>query len=272
MPRIFENTFANTLEMIKLNFTDFPEHRAAFYSLLAAITEHCFVTLLQLPPQAFKVVVDSVIWAFHHQERKIADIGLKMCSDLITNVSRLPAEHQGISNAFVQAFFLQILQSVFDVLTDTLHKPGFASQCEIINLLLQHIVSGRVTVPLWDVTKENFPSNVEFISQHLLMQISTRFPHLQPPQVMQFVSGLLNFQVSLEQKRVIVRNFLVEVSFFCSLLNFLSCTIIFVIPLNDCFCSSSSSSKTKKAIPISSEKKQKVSSAPWLLKIPSVGR
>jgi exportin-1 len=211
VPRIFENTFANTLEMIKLNFTEYPEHRAAFYSLLAAITEHCFVTLLQLPPQAFKVVVDSVIWAFHHQERKIADIGLKMCSDLIINVSRLPAEHQGISNAFVQAFFLQILSSVFDVLTDTLHKPGFASQCEIINLLLQHIVSGRVTVPLWDASKENFPSNVEFISQHLLMQITTRFPHLQPPQVMQFVGGLLNFQVSLEQKRVLVRNFLVEV-------------------------------------------------------------
>jgi exportin-1 len=198
--------------MIKLNFTEFPEHRAAFYSLLAAITEHCFVTLLQLPPQAFKVVVDSVIWAFHHQERKIADIGLKMCSDLIVNVSRLPAEHQGISNAFVQAFFLHILQSVFDVLTDTLHKPGFASQCEIINLLLQHVVSNRVTVPLWDVSKENYSSNVEFISQHLLMQISSRFPHLQPPQVMQFVSGLLNFQVTLEQKRILIRNFLVEVN------------------------------------------------------------
>lgn len=212
VPRIFENTFANTLDMIKLNFTDYPEHRSAFYSLLAAITEHCFVTLLQLPPQAFKVVVDSVIWAFHHQERKIADIGLKMCSDLIVNVGRLPVEHQGISNAFVQAFFLQILQSVFDVLTDTLHKPGFASQCEIINLLLQHIVSGRVTVPLWDPAKENYPSNVEFISQHLLMQISTRFPHLQPPQVMQFVGGLLNFQITLEQKRVLVRNFLVEVN------------------------------------------------------------
>jgi exportin-1 len=40
--RIFEHTFQCTLEMITKNFSDYPEHRIHFFTLLRAVNNHCF--------------------------------------------------------------------------------------------------------------------------------------------------------------------------------------------------------------------------------------
>lgn len=42
VPTIMENVFECTLEMINKDFSEFPEHRVEFFSLLRAINIHCF--------------------------------------------------------------------------------------------------------------------------------------------------------------------------------------------------------------------------------------
>lgn len=42
VPTIMENVFECTLEMINKDFSEFPEHRVEFFSLLRAINMHCF--------------------------------------------------------------------------------------------------------------------------------------------------------------------------------------------------------------------------------------
>lgn len=42
VPIIMENVFECTLEMINKDFSEFPEHRVEFFSLLRAINLHCF--------------------------------------------------------------------------------------------------------------------------------------------------------------------------------------------------------------------------------------
>jgi exportin-1 len=42
VPLIMENVFECTLEMINKDFSEFPEHRVEFFSLLRAINLHCF--------------------------------------------------------------------------------------------------------------------------------------------------------------------------------------------------------------------------------------
>lgn len=42
VPTIMENVFECTLEMINKDFSEFPEHRVEFFSLLRAINLHCF--------------------------------------------------------------------------------------------------------------------------------------------------------------------------------------------------------------------------------------
>ena len=54
---------------------DYPEQRLQFFALLRAITNACFSTLFAMSPGQLKLVIDSIIWAFRHTERNVADTG-----------------------------------------------------------------------------------------------------------------------------------------------------------------------------------------------------
>lgn len=64
--------------MITKNFEDYPEHRLQFFALLHAIVNHCFSCLFLMSGAQLKLVVDSVVWAFRHTERNIAETGLNL--------------------------------------------------------------------------------------------------------------------------------------------------------------------------------------------------
>lgn len=59
------------------NFEEYPEHRTHFFYLLQAVNSHCFPAFLAIPPAQFKLVLDSIIWAFKHTMRNVADTGRK---------------------------------------------------------------------------------------------------------------------------------------------------------------------------------------------------
>lgn len=76
VPKIFDAVFECTLDMINKNFEDHPQHRVSFYELLQVVNAHCFKAFLNIPPAQFKLVFDSVVWAFKHTMRNVADTGL----------------------------------------------------------------------------------------------------------------------------------------------------------------------------------------------------
>lgn len=78
VPKIFDAVFECTLDMINKNFEDYPQHRVSFYELLQAVNAHCFKAFLNIPPAQFKLVFDSVVWAFKHTMRNVADTGLNI--------------------------------------------------------------------------------------------------------------------------------------------------------------------------------------------------
>jgi len=43
-----------------------------------AVNNHCFPAFLSIPPAQFKLVLDSIIWAFKHTMRNVADTGLQV--------------------------------------------------------------------------------------------------------------------------------------------------------------------------------------------------
>lgn len=45
-------------------------------SALCLIISNLLVALLELPPAQFKMLMDSIVWAFKHTARDIADTGL----------------------------------------------------------------------------------------------------------------------------------------------------------------------------------------------------
>lgn len=76
--------------------------------------------MLNIPPAQFKLVLDSIIWAFKHTMRNVADTGLEILYVLLQNISR----EEGTAQGFYQTYLTDILQHLFSVITDSSHTAG----------------------------------------------------------------------------------------------------------------------------------------------------
>lgn len=90
------------------------------YFSIQAVNIHCFPAFLSIPPAQFKLVLDSIIWAFKHTMRNVADTGLQILYQLLLNIE----QHEQAGQSFYQTYFTDILQHVFSVVTDTSHTAG----------------------------------------------------------------------------------------------------------------------------------------------------
>ncbi|XP_050387160.1 protein EXPORTIN 1A [Argentina anserina] len=207
VPRIFEAVFQCTLVMITKNFEDYPEHRLKFFSLLRAIAAHCFPALIRLSSQQLKLVMDSIIWAFRHTERNIAETGLNLLLEMLKNFQK-----SEFCNQFFRTYFLQIEQEIFAVLTDTFHKPGFKLHVLVLQQLFCLVESGPVTEPLWDVSVPGFqhPNNAMFVREFTIKLLSESFPNMTTVEVTQFVNGLFESKNNLATFKDHIRDFLVQ--------------------------------------------------------------
>lgn len=101
----------NYVELFKNHFV---------YYLYFCVSSFFPPAYLNIPPEQFKLVLDSVIWAFKHTMRNVADTGLDILYTLLQNV----ANHEEAAQSFYQTYFTDILQHVFSVVTDSSHTAG----------------------------------------------------------------------------------------------------------------------------------------------------
>ena len=174
VPHIFGAVFECTLAMINRDFADFPEHRKNFFMLLQAVNHHCFKALMKIQPEQFKLVLDSIIWAFKHTMRDVAEIGLEVLLKLLQNVQ----QNEEAAQSFYQFYYLEIMQHVFSVVTDTSHIAGLTHHSQILAHMFSLLENNNILVPL----APEVPSaaqNIEFIQQHIFGLMKTAYPHLQ---------------------------------------------------------------------------------------------
>ena len=86
-----------------------------------------------------------------------------------------------VSNAFFQQYFLNIMQDIFYVLTDTDHKSGFKLQSLLLARMFQLAETGQITVPLFDPSSVPDPniSNSVFLREYTANLLKSAFPHVQ---------------------------------------------------------------------------------------------
>eukprot|EP00761_Pharyngomonas_kirbyi_P000242 gb/GECH01000242.1/.p1 GENE.gb/GECH01000242.1/~~gb/GECH01000242.1/.p1 ORF type:complete len:1056 (+),score=222.82 gb/GECH01000242.1/:1-3168(+) len=210
--RILESVMETTLPMITENFEDYPEHRINFFKLLRQMNKHCFEALSSVDDNVFKLIVDSIIWAVKHTEKNISETGLHVLYELLQHVSNLNTQHSG---PFYQAFFLSILQDVFYVLTDTLHKACFKNQAAILSHMIELVASNQLSVSLFDPSQypEN-TTNQSFLCGYLTDMLASSFTNLSRGEIEQFVMGLFEKAGNLNQFQDHLRDFLVKIKEF----------------------------------------------------------
>jgi len=80
---------------------------------------------LAIPPAQFKLVLDAIIWALKHTMRHVADTGLSILYQLLQNVAQVNTAAQ----SFYQTYYIDVLQHLFSVVTDSSHTAGPNSSC-----------------------------------------------------------------------------------------------------------------------------------------------
>lgn len=174
VPKIFDAVFECTLLMINRDFEEYPEHRKNFFMLLQAVNQHCFPALLQIQAPQFKLILDSIIWAFKHTMRDVAEIGLEILLKLLINIR----EHQEAAQSFYQAYYIVIMEHVFAVVTDASHIAGLTHHSQILAHMFLLLESNSILVPLAPQVQSP-AQNVEFVQQHVFNLLKTAYPHLQ---------------------------------------------------------------------------------------------
>jgi exportin-1 len=180
-------------------------------ALIPALTAFSTGALFALPPAHLKLVMDSIVWAFRHTERNVAETGLALLMDLLHSFSQ--SEH---CNAFFSSYYLSLTQEVFAVMTDSFHNPGFKMHAQI----LQHLfcmVDGDgpapLSVPLWDVAAQGpaaYASNGAFVREHVTQLLSSSFPNMAPPAVAAAVAGMFDTKKDFTAFKNHMRDFLVQ--------------------------------------------------------------
>mmetsp|Transcript_291 Transcript_291/g.689 ORF Transcript_291/g.689 Transcript_291/m.689 type:complete len:1087 (-) Transcript_291:459-3719(-) len=211
VPGITEAIFECTLQMITINFEDFPEHRIRFFEYIRAVNTHCFQALFSILPEHQKLVVDSVVWAMKHTERNISDTGLNILNELLQNVGKTP----NIAQAFYQRYLLALIQDVFAVMTDRLHKSGFKMHATLLRYMFHLVQMNQVTVPLFDPSKSSLgQANPAFLSDYISNLLIQSFPNLTKSQVSEFVDGMFDLKMDLTTFKTHLRDFLVQLKEF----------------------------------------------------------
>lgn len=148
-----------------------------------------------------------------HTERNISDTGLEILHELLQNVGRTP----NVAQAFYQQYLLSLIQDVFAVMTDRLHKSGFKMHATLLRLMFHLVQMNQVTVPLFDPAQQPpGQTNPAFLREHISNLLVASFTNLTKMQVAKFVDGVFDIKMDLPTFKTHLRDFLIELKEFSS--------------------------------------------------------
>eukprot|EP01029_Cantina_marsupialis_P023581 TRINITY_DN590987_c0_g1_i1.p1 TRINITY_DN590987_c0_g1~~TRINITY_DN590987_c0_g1_i1.p1 ORF type:complete len:1054 (-),score=329.14 TRINITY_DN590987_c0_g1_i1:193-3354(-) len=184
------------------------------FKLLHALLDHTFQSLFSNGPEQCQLVVDTVLWGIQKMDTRISDVALKSVVLLIDSISKSPRD---FAQPFYQQYFTRIVGDVLFVMTDGLHKNGFAMHVQILRKIFTLVESGAVSIPLFDTAKlPQFSSNQEFIRDKVLNDLCTHFPNLSRTETTEFVASVFNVHLSMAEFRTAVRDFLIRMKEFAA--------------------------------------------------------
>lgn len=177
--------------------------------MLQSVNHHCFASFLTIPAPQFKLVLDSIIWAFKHTMRNVADTGLNILFQLLQNVASQPDAAQ----SFYQTYYTDILQHMFSVVTDTSHTAGLTMHATILAYMFTLLETNKISVHLNPASStQPLPgANITFVQEFVANLLRTAFPHLSDNQIKITVTGLFNLDQDIPAFKEHLRDFLVQI-------------------------------------------------------------
>ncbi|MEN2496552.1 MAG: Exportin-1 [Marteilia pararefringens] len=249
---IIETCLVSTLQMIRENHKDYPDHRLQIFRIVKCLVKCHYETLLAIPQNDFRLIIDTIIFALSHVLVNILELGLEVLTmlleQIVWDVSR--------AQIFYRHFLILILHHLLLLITDSAFRNSLGSHAEIFCLLIQKVESGFIFVPL-DVTSADdatllniikqqqtqidasfvnnrnghgdgetyshnslpnlassdvIVSNIKFLNDSLTRLVTENFGHLSPSDITTFVNGLFAFDMNKKKMLHHLQDFLIDVS------------------------------------------------------------
>ncbi|KAF9072352.1 CRM1 C terminal-domain-containing protein [Rhodocollybia butyracea] len=212
VPPILNAVLEPTLEMITQDLTEYPDHRLYFFRMLRMIILNCFPALLSIPPEGFKLVMNSIIWAIKHSARDLGETGLHMCIEILEAFASSSPE---VAQAFYSQYFLTIVQEIFYVMTDSEHKSGFSLQALVLSKMFKIAIEGNLPVSVLDADPANASiSSKEFFQGYCVKLLSGAFPHVHGSYIQTLVVGMSESYDEINRFKGLLRDFLIQMKEF----------------------------------------------------------
>jgi exportin-1 len=135
--------------------------------------------------------------------RNVADMGLQIMYTLLQNIANQPDE---IAQSFYSTYFLDILQHIFSVVTDTSHTASLSMHATILSYLFTIVEMGKVSVPLG-----NSENNVLVVQNYVAELLKHAFGHLNENQIKVMVTGMFTLNQDVSAFKEHLRDFLVQI-------------------------------------------------------------
>ena len=136
---------------------------------------------------------------------------MEILYELLQNVGQTP----DVAQAFYQQYLLSLIQDVFAVMTDRLHKSGFKMHSTLLRQMFHLVQLNQVTVPLFDpATQPPGQTNPAFLREYISNLLIASFQTLTKAQVAKFVDGMFDTNMDLATFKTHLRDFLIELKEF----------------------------------------------------------
>ena len=183
LPQIFENIFQSTLNMIQSSMDQFPDHRYSFFKFLYSVTNNCFLIIIQMNNEQLTLIIQCILWGIEHIDTNICDTSIKTTELFLKNIKKL----NNYTIIFYQNYLFQILEKLFNVMTDTLHKSIFPDICKVLYLIFNDIQQININ---FNQNNNNSKNQNDYIANQIQIFLNNKFNHLTNDVINNFILGL----------------------------------------------------------------------------------
>lgn len=187
---IMNQLFKPSVELICENYDSFVEFRIPLTEFMSSLVNNAFRSITEFPIEAITMFENTIEWGCRHPNVDICKGNIELLQNLFTKVENKAP--QAFKNQFYGAFYSSAVDTMFEVLTDTIHKYAFVEECKFIHRLFGMQIEQKDVDAIAELLYKRFPNReIQFYSM--------------------FVQKLFQLVNSYPEFKELLRDFLVEV-------------------------------------------------------------
>lgn len=185
VPIIFDAVFQQTVVMISADYDQNVQFRLPFYEFLSILVKQSISIFINAPAEVFTTLVQTICWGATHPTHEVCILSIKTMMDLFKEMKTT-----NVFDEFISQYYIMVINQLFLIMTDTIHKFAFDEQVDLLIVLL--------TV-----------QNSNFTPQTIAECVYEIFNNRDPNEILSFIEALLGASNDKLLFRRIMRDFLV---------------------------------------------------------------